>query len=234
MDALTQIYEGILEKSGERFTVQRLTEKHLPEILTLQQSVYEKLENKELLQRLTEEEFQYILAGNGLVIGAFVAEQLIATRALLIPPIDEEHLGIAVGLKEAELEKVIYQEISFVDHAYQGNRLQQLLAKLIMAELNKLDHDFRYVCCTVSPFNIPSLKDKFRQNMHIKALQQIYGNKLRFIFYKDLQTENNGWRKTKDVPLKDIAMHEKLLTNGWTGIQLLEENNEYYLRFAKK
>src|SRR5690606_19568348 len=131
----------------------KLSENHLHEILSLQEIVYDELKNKEILQKLTEDEFRYIVEGNGLAIGAFVGETLIGVRALLVPPIDEEHLGLAVGLKKEELEKVIYQEISFIHPSYRGNRLQQLLAKLIMETLNESDHSYRYVCCTVAPFN---------------------------------------------------------------------------------
>ena len=31
--------------------------------------------------------------------------------------------------------------------------------------------DYKYVCATVAPFNIPSLKDKFAQQMEIAAMK---------------------------------------------------------------
>lgn len=228
------VYQGKL-KNGEPFTVMKLSENHLHEILSLQEIVYDELENKEILQKLTEDEFRYIVEGNGLAIGAFVDETLIGVRALLVPPIDEEHLGLAVGLKKEELEKVIYQEISFIHPSYRGNRLQQLLAKLIMETLNESDHSYRYVCCTVAPFNIPSLKDKFNQKMEVRALKEIYGGKLRYIFMKDLhKTEEPVWTETKDVAMDDITLQQQLLNTGWIGYELVNNENQYYIKFGKK
>lgn len=228
------IYDGRL-KNGKPFTVMKLTEKQLNDILTLQQYVYERLAQKEILEKLTVDEFRYILEGNGLIIGVIVDDTLIGIRALLVPPIDENHLGIAVGLQEEELEKVIYQEISFIHPSYRGNRLQQLLAKLIMEELNKTEHPYRYVCCTVAPFNIPSLKDKFNQKMQVKALKTIYDGKLRYIFMKDLKTtDEQQWQETKEVAMDDISLQQQLLQAGWFGYQLIDRNEQYFIRFGKK
>src|SRR5699024_9284753 len=135
------------------------------------------------LQPLDQSEFEYILKGNGRIIGAFVDKQLIAFRALLVPPLDdEEHLGLALGL-ENKLDEIIYQEISVVHPFYRGNQVKQNLDKLIMKELTKETHSFTYICATVAPHNIPSLKDKFKQNMLVGALIDIYGAKLRYVFY---------------------------------------------------
>ena len=50
-----------------------------------------------------------------------------------------------------------------------------------MDELQKEDSKYDYVCCTVAPFNIPSLKDKFAQGMAIAALKEKYGGSLRYV-----------------------------------------------------
>lgn len=227
------IFEGLLTKSGHSYTVQQLTLDDLEEILTLQDIVFQQLENKEILQKLSKEEFLYILEGKGLAIGTFIDKELIAIRALLVPPIDENHLGLAVGLKDEELNKVIYQEISFVHPEYRGNRLQQLLAKLIMLELEKLEHTYRYVCCTVAPFNIPSLMDKFNQHMYVKALKRIYGDKLRYIFIKDLQTKKLKWKETREVLIDHIELQKQFLKSGWIGYQLIKRNEQYWIQYGK-
>src|SRR5699024_4151640 len=97
-----------------------------------------------------------------------------------------DHLGLAIGLEKSELDKVIYQEISFVHQDYQGNGLQKIMASLIMQELSKTSHSYKYICATVVPDNIPSLKDKFAQNMEIKALVTIYDEKKRYVFAKKI------------------------------------------------
>lgn len=229
------LYKGTLNHDEQPFKVLSLSLDHLKQILTLQEIVIESLENKDTLQPLSLEEYQYILEGNGLMIGAFVAEQLIAFRALLVPPIDQEHLGWDLGLAEEDLASVIYQEISNVHPAYRGNRLQQTLATLIMQELKKMNKTYAYICCTVAPFNIPSLKDKFTQGMEVAALKEKYRGRLRYIFIKELEKDRNrDWTEIVTLRMDDIAGQQALLAEGWRGIQMENRDGEYWVDFGKK
>ncbi len=228
---VSTIYNGILN-DGTNYTIRKLALNDLDNILQLQRIVAETLMNKETLQTLSEQEYQYILNGKGLLLGAFIEEELIAFRALMVPPIDEEHLGLAVGL-EKELDQIIYQEISMVNPKYRGNRLQQQLGQLIMETLNK-SSSFKYVCCTVAPSNIPSLKDKFNQGMMVGALIEIYSGKLRYVFVKKIkESEKPQWNKTKKVPTDQIEEQQKLLQDGWHGYKLEQNNNQYFVLYGK-
>ncbi|MCX8047509.1 MAG: GNAT family N-acetyltransferase [Anoxybacillus gonensis] len=213
--------------------VARLHMEHLSDILSLQQIVVDQLEQKDILQPLTKEEYAYILQGNGLMLGVFTNDQLIAFRALLFPPIDEDHLGFDIGLSREELEDVIYQEISIVHPKARGNGLQQTLANLIMAELERTNKAYKYICCTVAPFNIPSLKDKFAQGMEIAALKQKYGHRLRYIFVKTRNPMKRTWQEYVSLRIEDMAGQQTLLTSGWRGIALEQRNHEYWIRFGK-
>lgn len=197
--------------------------------------MYEDLIDKTRLEKLTKEEYSYILSGNGLVIGIYVESKLIALRALLDPGNDSEHLGLIIGLSKPELDKVIYQEISFVHPDYQGNNLQKTMANLIMKELNKKSHSYSYVCATVAPDNIPSLKDKFSQEMEIKALVTIYGKKQRYVFVKELIERESITEIINEVKIElaNINKAKKYLDLGWVGIKLLQENNQYFIKFVQ-
>ena len=184
---MTILYEGKLKQNNDSFHVTLLSLEHMEQILSLQNVIVEALEDKGRLQPLSLEEFQYILEGNGMMIGAFIQNELIAFRALLVPPIDDEHLGLDIGLPESQLHRVIYQEISNVHPNCRGNGMQKILATVIMDELQKEDSQYDYVCCTVAPFNIPSLKDKFAQGMEIAALKEKYGGSMRYVFVKELR-----------------------------------------------
>lgn len=235
---MNHIFTGTIKKGIEKtelpFIVRRLSIDDLKEILFVQEQVFNKLENKNVLQPLTIEEYQNILGSNGLMIGGFAKGDLIAFRALVVPPIDEEHLGIDIGLSKDELDKVIYQEISNVLFDYRGNGLQKLLANLIMNELAQEEHAFRYICCTVAPFNIPSLKDKFAQGMMIAALKDKYGGLLRYIFVKDLaETELVEWQDTKIINMADISAQTELLKTGWQGFKMEEKQNEMWVYFGR-
>ncbi|PFF30255.1 N-acetyltransferase [Bacillus cereus] len=231
---MTVLYEGTLKQNNDPFHVTLLSLEHMEQILSLQNVVVEALEDKGRLQPLSLEEFQYILEGNGMMIGAFIENELIAFRALLVPPIDDEHLGLDIGLPENELHRVIYQEISNVHPNCRGNGMQKILATVIMDELQKEDSKYDYVCCTVAPFNIPSLKDKFAQGMEIAALKEKYGGSMRYIFVKELRGDKeNNWTDIKDVPMSDVSEKQTLLSEGYRGYEMEKVDGDFVVKFGR-
>ncbi|MDR4172693.1 GNAT family N-acetyltransferase [Bacillus nitratireducens] len=231
---MTVLYEGTLKQNNDPFHVTLLSLEHMEQILSLQNVVVEALEDKGRLQPLSLEEFQYILEGNGMMIGAFIENELIAFRALLVPPIDDEHLGLDIGLPENELHRVIYQEISNVHPNCRGNGMQKILATVIMDELQKEDSKYDYVCCTVAPFNIPSLKDKFAQGMEIAALKEKYGGSIRYVFVKELRGDKeNNWTDIKDVPMSDVSEKQTLLSEGYRGYEMEKVDGDFVVKFGR-
>ncbi|PFK36697.1 N-acetyltransferase [Bacillus cereus] len=228
------LHEGTLKQNEQSFQVTLLSLDHIEQILSLQDVVIEALENKASLQPLTLEEYQYILDGSGLMIGAFVEQELIAFRALLAPPIDDEHLGLDIGLTHKELDRVIYQEISNVHPKCRGNGIQKILAKVIMEQLTQTDSKYDYVCCTVAPFNIPSLKDKFAQGMEIAALTEKYGGNMRYVFVKELRGNEKKERKDmKSITMSNIAQQQALLAEGYRGYEMKKIEDTFIVKFGR-
>lgn len=216
-----------------KYEVYVLTEEHIPQLMTLQLEVVEALENKAILQPLDDEELSFILRGNGLMIGVFVEEKLIAFRALLQPAIDDEHLGYDIGLTtEAQLKKVLYQEISNVHPAYRGFGLQRTMADIIMQQIDLTK--FTVVCATVMPGNIASLKDKFSQGMHVAALKLKYGGKLRYVFMKEIvQEQKTSWAEEEWVVMSDTKAQQQLLKSGFIGISLKKAEEIWLVQYVK-
>ncbi|PEE64945.1 N-acetyltransferase [Bacillus thuringiensis] len=228
------LYEGTLKQNNNPFHVTLLSLEHIEQILSLQNIVVEALEDKSRLQPLSLEEFQYILEGNGMMIGAFIENELIAFRALLVPPIDDEHLGLDIGLSESELHRVIYQEISNVHPNCRGNGMQKILANVIMDELQKEDSKYDYVCCTVAPFNIPSLKDKFAQGMAIAALKEKYGGSLRYVFVKKLRGDKESdWTDIQSILMSDASGQQALLSEGYLGYKMEKTADTFIVKFGR-
>ncbi|OTW70199.1 N-acetyltransferase [Bacillus thuringiensis serovar roskildiensis] len=231
---MTVLYKGALKQNNDPFHVTLLSLEHIEQILSLQNVVVEALEDKSRLQPLSLEEFQYILEGNGMMIGAFIENELIAFRALLVPPIDDEHLGLDIGIAESELRRVIYQEISNVHPNSRGNGMQKILATVIMDELQKEDSNYDYVCCTVAPFNIPSLKDKFAQGMEIAALKEKYGGSMRYVFVKELRGDKeNDWTDVKSVPMSDASGQQALISEGYRGYEMKNVDGDFVVKFGR-
>ncbi|PEA88775.1 N-acetyltransferase [Bacillus thuringiensis] len=231
---MTVLYEGTLKQNNESFHVTLLSLEHIEQILSLQNIVVEALEDKSRLQPLSQEEFQYILKGNGMMIGAFIENELIAFRALLVPPIDDEHLGLDIGIPESQLHRVIYQEISNVHPNCRGNGMQKILANVIMDELQKEDSKYDYVCCTVAPFNIPSLKDKFAQGMEIAVLKEKYGGSLRYVFVKKLRGDNErDWTDVQSILMSDASGQQALLLEGYRGYEMEKTADTFIVKFGR-
>lgn len=218
-------------KLGEvEYCVKKLSKEHLHKIEVLQQKVCAALPDASILQPLSGEELLNILNGNGIMLGAFVEQQLIAFRALLIPNIDDpEHLGIDCGAKD--LTRVLYQEISNVDPDYRGHGLQKILGELIMQQIDTMKFDV--VCATVKPFNFASLKDKFSQGMVITALKLKYGGKLRYVFAKTLNQESTFTSEQVSVPMEDVVEQQQLLKNGYVGIAMKQLENSWQVLYQK-
>ena len=217
---------------NERYEVYLLDETHIPELITLQQEVVDALQDKAILQPLDIEELSFILSGNGLMIGVFVEGKLIAFRALLEPMIDEEHLGYDIGLKtEAELRKVLYQEISNVHPDYRGYGLQRKMADIIMQQVD--ESKFNTICATVMPGNIASLKDKFSQHMHIAALKLKYAGKLRYVFMKSLPYKGYEWSEEQFIPMENTEAQQQLLKSGFIGISMRADGPDWLIQYVK-
>lgn len=231
------LYEGTITHQVLRkklpLHMKRLYLEDLPAIEEVQEAVVAAMPEKTALQPLSTEEFLFILNERGLMVGAYAEDRLIGFRALLIPEIDEEHLGYDIGLAEEELPRVIYQEISAVLPAFRGNRLQQKLADVIMKELPKLPGNFRYVCCTVAPMNIPSLKDKFTQDMYIGALTEKYGDKERYVCVKDLENPSIGYEGFEAAKLDDFTKQHQLFDAGYIGINFQMKDGFHEIQFVK-
>lgn len=220
-------------RDGQSFSVQFLTVDDLPLIMKLQKKVENALSSSTILEPLSKEEFTVILSGDRLMIGVFVDEKMIAFRALLEPEIDTEHLGIDAGLSEKDLPKVIYQEISTIDPDFQGNGLQNYMGKIVMKIID--NKHFRYVCATVAPFNIPSLKDKLKLGLEIVALKEKYGGKLRYIFMKDLAASKSErvYKAESFVKMSEIEEQQKLIAAGFRGTAIKEVEDEWYVCYCR-
>ncbi len=220
-------------RNGQQATVIKLTSKHLDPLISLQQQVIANLENPSFLQPLSIEEFTTILNGHGLIIGAMVNDKLIAFRAFLEPEIDEEHLGRDANLLDSELASVLYSEVTNVHPHYQGNGLQVTLGKILMQEIE--ENRFSYVCATVAPFNIASLKDKFALGMHIVALKEKYDGMLRYVLYKKISSDIPiEHATTKNIEMSNTSEQQTLLMNGWIGTELYKDKDIWFVRYVTK
>ncbi|QTD41259.1 GNAT family N-acetyltransferase [Sporosarcina sp. Te-1] len=219
-------------KNGQIVEIRPVGLEQLKEILSLQQKVFSTLSTKTFLQPLTEEEFAYILGGKGVMLGVYLRGELIAFRAMMEPDeLDDEHLGLDAGLTKEEFSTVLYSEITNVHPDYRGNSLQRILGRMLLAEIDQ--EKYRYICTTVAPFNIASLKDKFNLGMHIVALKEKYGTKLRYILMKDLTARPVYRAASVFIHMGNTERQQELLEKGWVGVGMVMEEDEWKVEYRK-
>ena len=212
------------------FTYRKLTTEDLHSIQAVQADVCAALENPAILQPLSNEELLHILSGNGVMIGVFASERLIAFRALLKPQVDEdEHLGADVGAND--FSRVLYQEISNVHPAFRGYGLQKLMANWIMSEVDLTQYD--WICATVMPYNIASLKDKFAQGMYVYALKWKYSGKLRYVFGKNLHSNRPFTSTSIRVSMGETDKQQQLLADGFIGVAMEQIDGDWFVEYRK-
>lgn len=195
-----------------------LEERHFSQVKTLQDDILATLPRQDLYFPLTPAEIGNILAGQaGQAVGAFVDGQLIGFAAVYFPRENTDNLGRDIGLPAPELRQVVHLEACFVHPAYRGNRLGTKLGRLLLEEV-AAKREYRHLCSTVMPANIPSIIEKFTQQMKIVALKPKYNNSWRYLFYRDLWTvapQEAG--ETIPVPSLDLSRQLTLLAQGYQG-----------------
>ena len=108
------------------------------------------------------------------------------------------------------------------------------ISKRHHGRIAKEDSKYDYVCCTVAPFNIPSLKDKFAQGMAIAALKEKYGGSLRYVFVKKLRGDKESdWTDIQSILMSDASGQQALLSEGYLGYEMEKTADTFIVKFGR-
>ena len=102
-----------------------------------------------------------------------------------------------------------------------------------MAEKFK-ENNYAFVVANVSPFNIPSLKDKFSHGLEIAALKFKYGGMLRYIFVKDLKLDSEFAQRDQLIPMGNTEKQKAVLDLGWRGVGIQCIRDEWFVLYKEK
>lgn len=203
----------------------------LVKIEALQKTIRE-ITEPHILQTLSREEWMYILDHGKWMIGVFAGERLIACRALVQPADRQELLGEDAKLPENAWDYVLHSEISFVHPEFRGNGLQTIMGEKLMQEVDA--SKYAYICATVAPFNIASMKDKLALGFEIVNLKEKYNSHLRYIFLKRLGVSAEPLDgEMKVLPMGEIEEQKELLRDQWVGKEVVKENDHWFVRYLK-
>lgn len=202
-------FKGSEKVRFEPYVMKLVEDVNLYEIQKLQEYVYDRLPQKEVLVTDSIQTMAKDLEEGGFVVGIYNGcEQLVAYRFVTFPKTIEHNLGADIALGNNELKQVAHLETTLVHPAYRGNSFQSetLAQALPIIEAR----GYRHVLSTVSPLNPYSLYNVMYHGLRIKALKRKYAvseedsGLWRFILHKDLLA---GQQK-RPVDWLHIGIHE--------------------------
>lgn len=153
---------------------------------------------------------------NGRILGVFVDTELIAFRVTHFPHQSRESLGLDLSFPRDMLEYIAHLSGIVVHPDYWGNGLAYRMTSRTLALLK--DFGYTHICSTVFPQNFHSLANLFRFGFHVEKLAMKYGNKLRYILYKNLDEQTMiEPAPYVSVLSTDMDKAAQVLQNGFVG-----------------
>jgi len=209
------------QKISLAYKMKLIREDQLDMVVDLQQQVYDEIDNEEIFQLTSKEEFQVRLFEKGRIIGVFAENELIAFLATYFPGEDPDNLGKDIGLHRKELKHIAYFESLVVKSSFRGNNLQEKMQQEAYDLLIKMG--YQHHLATVSYKNYYSIKNMLKFRMKIRALKEKYEGKLRYIVYRNsLQDQRKNFGQSQIISNSEVSKQKQLLERGYIGYQVYE------------
>ncbi len=223
-------------KQNMDFYVKYVEPKEIPEVLKLQDYIYEQIKRKEIFVRDTEEDLVEALNDKGIIFGIYTNEgRLAAYRFINVPGESSNNMGNDVYLPKSEFHKVVHLETTVVHPDFRGLGLQKLT--LDYATKWSIANGYRYLFCTVSPYNPISLNNIMGGELKVRNLKKKYATKehdgyLRYILFRDLSVIcKDCWPEFIFCNIEEIESQMKLIESGYTGHHFLKSSQS--IAYAK-
>lgn len=156
---------------------------YLDEIMELQNTIVQGIENKEWYCEVNKEEFKSYFSEGKKVLGYLNEEdKLVALGIYIKNGYNKENYGYDIGLEGEELLKVAQIEVTIVLDEYRGNKIQRILCENI-EEIAKRDK-VEILAATASPYNIYSVKNFENLGYSIEKDKMKYGGMRRYVLVK--------------------------------------------------
>ena len=157
---------------------------YIDEILNIQDIAFENIDDTAMLRKNSREMLLSCLSEPHYTLGAFVGDELAAFIVLYVAGDSPENLGRDAGISEENLATVANVKLVIVLPKYRGNGLQRILTEKL--EDVAKTRGFKTLCCTVSPENIPSIRNFEARGYRLYQTKEKYDGLLRNIYYKEI------------------------------------------------
>ncbi len=203
-------------------------------VMQLQHSLVASMEQKELYVPISETEMLFLLEGNGEALGLFIENKMYAACSLLHKVDHENNMACELDFNQEELARVAQLELSLVDLALRGYKLQYKMASILAERLQK-QSQIRYLFTTVSPYNYPSIETVTSMGLYIAKLCRMYYSWDRYVVYKDFEQPIKLDKSNVIIlPNTAWAKQQELLHNGYRGFSQFQDEEGIKIIYARK
>lgn len=224
-----------MRRNGEGipFELKFLQVAQLKEVEQFQEEIIAYQRQKDQFVPLTNAEFRQVLGEQGISVGAFLEQRLVGFHGVFFPHVSAENLGLDIGLKELELNRVAHMESVSVHPDFRGNGLHLQMANRLIDYIQN-HTSYRYLLETVSPENTGSIKNVLKSGLVIVHLKRKYGGLLRYIFYRNLNEVVSIKEDTSvDIDIRDKEKQACFLEKGYIGYRMERKGGSFFISFAK-
>lgn len=227
IDNISLINKHSTTKQNMDFYAKYVQHEELNTVLELQDYIYERIVNKEIFVKDSREDFLEAFENEGRIFGIYTKEnRLIAYRFITIPGSCKKNMGNDVYLPASEFHKVVHLETTVVHPEFRGMGLQKLT--LDYATKWSIAKGYRYLFCTVSPYNPVSLNNIMGGGLKVRELKKKYECEehpgyLRYVLFRDMSVScSECWPEFKFCSINDIEAQKKLIDKGYVGHHYLK------------
>lgn len=206
-----------------------LDERWKSEIIKIQESVVSEMMDDFSYEPLSHDEFESVFKGQGYALGVLVSDHLAGFRVMSFDDDETAYIAMHLGLPP---EKVIFFETTVILKRYQRNKLQW---KMMGDALTYIDqhHQFDYAISTVSPHNIPSLKNVLRMGFRTVEFKHLYGGKSRLICLRTFKESPRTEGEVIEIRIEDEILLQLKHKEGYRGYEVVYKNDVCFLRMIK-
>ena len=219
-------------KAWYPYVMRVLTKNDMPKALELYDYVVANMENPDMLWRYPDETVASFFGQDGIVMGIFVEQKLVAFRVMYFHHIGDPSNPLQ-GNITFDYGITAHLALCVINPVFRGNSMQKHMGVYLM-KVAEATRTFHTMCSIVSPHNYPSISDKISLDMLVVKLMPKFKGIWRYIFYRNMSKpvmaveEELIFAASQDYP-RQI----ELLNSGYYGVRLGTDQGELGMLYKK-
>lgn len=172
------------------FDVRRMDESDFDQLQKLNANIMDHLANPDFYYPPYDTDLLKLCLREGLAVGIFSKNRLIAYQLSYFPEFKEDNLGWDVCLPQERLKDAATFHGIAVHSEYKNNRFGSVLTECVLNIMN--EYGCRDIMATCHPDNIHSLRILLQNGFAVRKLKYKYGGKLRYVLHREVNQSSSS------------------------------------------